>query len=111
MILDNYAKCIQAINELEHNLNEDQLKKQSDLLKREVEKLQREIKNLQNDNEKLVSSVSHVRMLSLLLILFSLFLRNNYFVVHLSFTELLDLILVLTPTFYMPILGCMKVYH
>ena len=61
MILDNYAKCIQTITELEHHLNEDQLKKQNEHLTKEAEKLQREIKNLQNDNEKLVSSVSHVR--------------------------------------------------
>lgn len=59
MILDNYAKCIQTITELEHHLNEDQLKKQNEHLTKEAEKLQREIKNLQNDNEKLVSSVSH----------------------------------------------------
>lgn len=59
VILDNYAKCIQTVSELENHLNEDQLKKKNDLLKKETEMLQRELKNLQNDNEKLVSSVSH----------------------------------------------------
>ncbi|XP_063444473.1 uncharacterized protein LOC134724973 isoform X2 [Mytilus trossulus] len=61
MILDNYAKCIQTITELEHHLNEDQLKKQNEHLAKEAEKLQREIKNLQNDNGKLVSSQTKLR--------------------------------------------------
>ncbi|XP_052071338.1 paramyosin-like isoform X2 [Mytilus californianus] len=61
MILDNYAKCIQTITELEQHLNEDQLKKQNENLTKEAEKLQREIKNLQNDNEKLVSSQTKFR--------------------------------------------------
>ena len=64
LILDNYAKCIQTISELECHLNEDQLKQQNEALMKETEKYQREIKNLQNDNEKLVSSVSHVRISS-----------------------------------------------
>jgi len=62
VILDNYAKCIQTVSELEDHLNEDQLKKKNDILKKESEKLEREITNLHNDNEKLMSSVSKVRM-------------------------------------------------
>lgn len=58
VILDNYAKCIQTVSELEDHLNEDQLKKKNDILKKESEKLEREIANLQNDNEKLMSSSS-----------------------------------------------------